>query len=170
MKIASAILALGLYSFVLLAQAGGHDSADSSIVSGEVSAPGAVLGEAKITVTLNGVNIKDGGTMIVTLFKEEKTWLKTKKALRNTKFKLEQGANLTVTFEGLAPDSDYAIQALHDANDNGKMDMKFLPFPQPKEGSGFSNNYQPSGFPKYEGAKIKLTGSSLETAINLQYP
>jgi len=155
---------LAITSFNL--QAGGHDKEDPNDKS-PVTEPGAVIGDAKIIVDITDVKVKEGGTMIVTLFKEKKTWLKNKKALRNKTIKVEEGANMKVTFDGLAPDADYAIQALHDANDNGKMDMKFFPIPKPKEGSGFSNGYTPSGFPKYDGAVIKLEGNLLETSIKI---
>lgn len=43
----------------------------------------------------------------------------------------------TITFSNL-PEGYYAISILHDENENGKIDKKFL-LPIPKEGIGFSN-------------------------------
>lgn len=161
----SAVMAITSFNL----HAGGHDQEDPNDKS-PVTEPGAVIGDAKIVVDINNLKVKEGGTLIVTLFKEKKTWLKAKKALRNTSVKVEKGMNTQVTFEGLAPDAYYAIQALHDENDNGKMDMKFFPLPpKPKEGSGFSNAYTPDGFPKYDGAVVKLEGDMLKTAIDLMY-
>lgn len=51
------------------------------------------------------------------------------------------------------PAGTYAIQVLHDANRNKKMDYGFLGIP--KEGFGFSNNIRP-GFSKPSWRKVKF--------------
>lgn len=51
------------------------------------------------------------------------------------------------------PPGTYAIQVLHDANRNKKMDYGFLGIP--KEGFGFSNNARP-GFSKPSWHKVKF--------------
>jgi len=60
----------------------------------------------------------------------------------------------TITFNDL-PKGRYAINILHDENENGKIDKKFI---IPKEGIGFSN-YESIGFsnrPKFSKASFDL--------------
>ena len=62
----------------------------------------------------------------------------------------------TITFFQL-PEGKYAINILHDENNNGKIDKKFM-IPLPKEGVGFSN-YESIGFtnhPNFSKAKFQL--------------
>ncbi|PRX43820.1 DUF2141 domain-containing protein [Salegentibacter salegens] len=66
----------------------------------------------------------------------------------------------SVTFSQL-PEGRYAINILHDENENGKIDKKFLP-PLPKEGIGFSN-YESLGLknrPNFSMASFLVTQNS----------
>jgi len=61
----------------------------------------------------------------------------------------------TITFNDL-PKGTYAINILHDENENGKIDKKFI---LPKEGIGFSN-YESLGMrnrPKFSKASFELS-------------
>jgi len=72
----------------------------------------------------------------------------------------------TVTFTGL-PEGKYAVNILHDENENGKIDKKFI---IPKEGVGFSN-YESIGFsnkPKYSKASFELN-SDMEIDVKVIY-
>jgi uncharacterized protein (DUF2141 family) len=72
----------------------------------------------------------------------------------------------TVTFENL-PKGRYAVNILHDENENGKVDKKFI---LPKEGIGFSN-YESIGFsnkPNFSKASFELN-SNTEMNIKVIY-
>jgi len=67
----------------------------------------------------------------------------------------------TITFNNL-PKGKYAINILHDENENGKVDKGFM---LPKEGIGFSN-YESIGMrnrPKFSKASFELNETSVKT-------
>ena len=123
----------------------------------------------QIQVEVKNVELDRGGQLVISLFENDEHWLDMDKALAVKKIPVAEGEQFLVSFDGLAVNKNYAIQAHHDANDNGKADMRWFPFPKPKEGSGFSNNYAPSGIPEYEGAVITLEGESLTSVISIKY-
>lgn len=64
----------------------------------------------------------------------------------------------TITFNNL-PKGRYAVNILHDENENGKIDKRFI---MPKEGIGFSN-YESIGFsnrPKFSKASFEINSNS----------
>ncbi len=72
----------------------------------------------------------------------------------------------TITFNDL-PKGRYAINILHDENENGKIDKKFI---LPKEGIGFSN-YKSIGLsnrPKFSKASFEIS-SDLKKVITIIY-
>ncbi|MCF6295847.1 MAG: DUF2141 domain-containing protein [Flavobacteriaceae bacterium] len=72
----------------------------------------------------------------------------------------------TITFNDL-PKGRYAINILHDENENGKIDKKFI---LPKEGIGFSN-YQSIGMrnrPKFSKASFEVN-SNITKIIKIIY-
>ncbi len=72
----------------------------------------------------------------------------------------------SITFTDL-PKGKYAINILHDENENGQIDKKFI---LPKEGIGFSN-YTSIGFsnrPKFSKASFELN-SDMEIKVKVIY-
>lgn len=66
------------------------------------------------------------------------------------------------------PPGRYAVQVLHDANDNGELDRGT--FGIPSEGYGFSRNPAPlAGPPDFEAAAVELNGEPVELVIELFY-
>ncbi len=66
----------------------------------------------------------------------------------------------TITFNDL-PKGRYAINILHDENENGKIDKKFI---LPKEGIGFSN-YESIGIsnrPKFSKASFEMNSNTIK--------
>lgn len=111
---------------------------------------------ATITVKIVGLKGKDGVAM-VTLYDSEDTWLKIPKAVQVVKTAIT-GDSITVTFKGVRPGT-YGVSVIHDENKNGEMDMRWFPYPKPKEGAGASNDPAAKiGPPKWEGAKFTLAG------------
>lgn len=77
------------------------------------------------------------------------------------------GPTSTAEWKDLPP-GDYAVAAIHDENENHKLDRNFFGFPT--EGFGFANN-PPVGLkaPAYQKAVVHLTCPSTETHIHIQY-
>ena len=69
---------------------------------------------------------------------------------------------ITLTFENVLP-GDYAIMALHDENENMRMD--FEDNGMPKESYGISNNVMSFGPPQYDDAKFKVENKNLKLKI-----
>ena len=70
--------------------------------------------------------------------------------------------SVTITFENVLP-GEYAILALHDENDNKRMDYEDNGMP--KESFGMSNNVMVMGPPQYEDAKFKVANEDLDLNI-----
>jgi uncharacterized protein (DUF2141 family) len=70
----------------------------------------------------------------------------------------------TVTFGDLAPGS-YAVSVIHDANDNGDIDLNM--FGIPTEGYGFSNGARATlGPPSFDAAAVRV-GATVPTRIEI---
>lgn len=82
---------------------------------------------------------------------------------------LPEGVNeVTVLFPNLAPGT-YAIAALHDENNNGKMDTHW--YGKPKEGAAASNNPRPKNrAPRFGEAKFELPDAGKVITARMQYP
>ena len=111
-----------------------------------------------ITVTIDNVN-NDNGKVLMSLHTSE-TFMKGK-GIQDVGTTIKDG-KVTVTFENVLP-GEYAILAMHDANDNQKMD--FQDNGMPTESFGMSNNVMAKGPPQYDDAKFKVEGKDLELNI-----
>lgn len=77
------------------------------------------------------------------------------------------GPASTVVWKNLPP-GDYAIAAIHDENENHKLDRNF--FHIPTEGFGFANNpHVGLSAPSFSAATVHLTCPSTQTTIHIQY-
>lgn len=121
----------------------------------------------RIDVTIAPVRVDDGGNLLVTLYDSEDSWLEMEKAfaIRTVPAVAD---TVTISFDSIAP-GEYAISVVHDKNENGKFDMRWFPWPKPKEGSGVSNNHRRKGKPKYDKAKFTVGGESKSLNIDLVY-
>lgn len=111
-----------------------------------------------ITVTIDNVK-NDKGKILLSLHTSE-TFMKGK-GIKDVETEIKDG-KITVTFENVLP-GDYAIMALHDENDNQKMD--FRENGMPLESYGTSNNPMAFGPPVYDDAKFKAENKDLEVSI-----
>jgi uncharacterized protein (DUF2141 family) len=156
MRLVLVLVGSVLVSFVIESLSAEETNADSS------------SGVGTIEVVVEGVRTKDEGVLIVSLFNGEDGWLELESALALTIFPATDDTLIT-RFENLPYDSSYAIQVIHDKNENGKFDMRWFPYPKPKEGAGVSNNNLRRGPPKYEKAKFTLAEQTRVMRIRLQY-
>jgi uncharacterized protein (DUF2141 family) len=70
-------------------------------------------------------------------------------------------------FSGITP-GRYAVSAVHDENNNGKLDINFIGIP--KEGVGSSNDAKGRfGPPKFDAAAFQYAGGRLVLKINMLY-
>lgn len=97
------------------------------------------------------------GSVVFALYNREDGFLDEhyKKYFKKIVGKIENG-NASVTFKDL-PEGKYAVNILHDEDNDGKIKKNFL---LPKEGVGFSN-YQSIGIsnkPKFSKASFNLEG------------
>jgi len=111
-----------------------------------------------ITVTIDNVT-SDKGKVIMSLHTSE-TFMKGK-GIMDAETEIKDG-KVTITFENVLP-GEYAVLAMHDANDNKRMD--FQENGMPTESFGMSNNPMAFGPPQYDEAKFKVDGENIELNI-----
>jgi len=119
-----------------------------------------------IKITVNNLR-NSKGVVQFTLYNKEGTIPdeKYKKYYRQNIATINNNT-VSLTFNNL-PKGKYAINILHDENENGKIDKGFL---LPKEGIGFSN-YNSIGLsnrPKFENAKFDVS-QDLQKNIKIIY-
>lgn len=121
-----------------------------------------------ITVQVEGFQNKEGVALIA-LYASEASWLDIPKAAQLVRAKIT-GKTVTVTFKDVKPGT-YAVAAVHDENKNNKLDMRWLPYPKPKEGAGASQGATgKAGPPKWEDAKFNVAAKPVSVSITLSYP
>lgn len=111
-----------------------------------------------ISITIN--NIKNDTGKILLGLHTENTFMKTE-ALQKRATVIKDG-KIEVTFTNVAP-GDYAVLALHDENNNNKMD--FTANGMPKEDYGLSNNAMSFGPPQFSEAKFKVENEDITLNI-----
>ncbi len=120
---------------------------------------------AQLTITATDFTAEPGSA-VVTLYRRGENWLDGDKAFRRLVVPIE-GDTVTVAVE--VPPDRYAVTVVHDENGNGKLDMRWFPWPRAKEGTGFSNEYRPSMKPSYEKAEFEHTSSPSTLRIRMHY-
>jgi uncharacterized protein (DUF2141 family) len=119
--------------------------------------------QSKLQVTIKGIK-GDKGNIRVGLFNDEEKFLKSA-----WKGQVVQATNETVivVFENI-PNGVYAVSAIHDENENEKLDSNLIGIP--KEGFGFSNNVMGNfGPPGFEKASFGITNEDKKLTVDLKY-
>lgn len=111
-----------------------------------------------IKITIDNVRSDEGHVLLALHTKD--TFMKGP-GIQNASVVSENGVAVAV-FENVLPGS-YAIMALHDKNDNNRMD--FEPSGMPKEDYGTSNNVMAFGPPSFMDSEIAVTDKDLELVI-----
>ncbi len=111
-----------------------------------------------ITVTIDNVK-NDTGKVSFALHTKD-TFMKGD-GIMNTETEIKDG-KVTITFENVEP-GEYAIMALHDENENKRMD--FRENGMPLESYGTSNNIMTFGPPLFDDSKFKVEKENLELNI-----
>jgi uncharacterized protein (DUF2141 family) len=95
----------------------------------------AVASAGELTVTITDIR-EAKGVLMVSLVNSDAAWKNEAKPVAAQKVAAAQG-EMKLQFKDLAPGS-YAVQVMHDENENNQLDANFLGIPT--EGYGFSNN------------------------------
>ena len=111
-----------------------------------------------ITVTIENIKNNDGKVLLSLHNKD--TFMKGP-GIQNTESKIVDG-KISLTFKNVEPGT-YAIMALHDENENRRMD--FQDNGMPKESYGMSNNPMSFGPPQYAQAKFEINDEDVEMKI-----
>lgn len=121
-----------------------------------------------VEVTVTGIRVQQAGTLLVELYDHASGWLTLDSARALRRVPVTTGS-VTVTFDSLPTGAGYAVAVVHDRNGNDKLDMRWFPFPKPKEGAGVSNDHVRMGKPKYEDARFSVLDSTARIRIPLHY-
>lgn len=114
-----------------------------------------VSAAATLEIEVEGLPSREG-QMLVAVYDKAETWMK--KPLRANRAVVSAEGLVKLRFEDL-PDGDYAYAVIHDANNNGKLDMNVMGIPT--EAYAFSNKASGSfGPPKFEAARFSLQGDA----------
>ena len=112
------------------------------------------------TITVNIDKLQSEAGHILVSLHTENTFMKGN-GIMNTETEIKDG-KVTITFENVEP-GEYAIMALHDENENKRMD--FQDNGMPIESYGISNNVMAFGPPQYGDAKFNVEDENLELSI-----
>lgn len=135
--------------------------------TGQTAATSQTSQTTALTVNLTGArNAK--GKIIIWLFENRLGFPSdTTKIARQASVDIDpQTLAAHVTFRGLTP-GNIAVTVVHDENNNGKMDKNFIGLP--KEGVGASNNPKLMRAPKFDEAKVVLSGAEQTIEVKLGY-
>ena len=115
-----------------------------------------------LTVSVTNVRT-DKGNLLVSVTNSEAGWNNQQKPVAMAKI-AATGKDSVLHFT--LPAGTYAVQVMHDENDNGKLDANFMGIPT--EGYGFSNNPQVMRKALFSEAKFDITDAAASIVINLR--
>ena len=118
-----------------------------------------------LIINIKKVKVDQSGQIIVNIYKDEETWNNPEQAYEKQTIDTLKGS-IKIIVDSLKFENYYAVQIIHDKNQNNKLDFRTFPFPRPKEGVGLSNNKFRFGPPRYEDAKVLM--DSLKKTINIE--
>ena len=133
-----------------------------------LSGPAQAQQAGTVVVKIEGLKGTEG-VALVALYDSAESWLKVPKAAQVVRAKIT-GSALTVELKGVKPGS-YGVSVIHDENKNNELDMRWLPYPKPKEGSGASRDPDTKvGPPKWDGAKFDVAAEGTTVQVTIKYP
>ncbi len=117
---------------------------------------------AELTVTISDIRNAKGSIML-SVVNSDAAWNNQEKPVAAQKI-AASGKEVVLKFD--LPAGDYAVQVLHDENENGKLDTNFMGMPT--EGYGFSNNPQVMRRAHFDEAKFSLGATSASITVRLR--
>jgi uncharacterized protein (DUF2141 family) len=109
----------------------------------------AAANASDLTVTITDIR-EAKGSLMVAVVNSDAAWNSKEKPVAAQKVSATQG-EMKLLFKDL-PAGTYAVQVMHDENDNGQLDANFLGIPS--EGYGFSNNPTVMRRPNFDEARF----------------
>ena len=123
----------------------------------------AVASAGELTVTITDIR-EAKGVLMVSLVNSDAAWKNEAKPVAAQKVAASQG-EVKLQFKDLAPGS-YAVQVMHDENENNQLDTNFLGIPT--EGYGFSNNPNVMRKAHYDEARFDVGVDPASIVIRLR--
>lgn len=118
----------------------------------------------RLVVTLN--NVRDTtGNLRASLYRDPDSFRKEDKALQVVSIPAIHG-DARLEFKDVPP-GRYAIMAYHDADADGRLDLRLGMFPT--EGYGLSNNPKVFGPPKFADSAFEVGGAETSVNISMSY-
>lgn len=132
-----------------------------TVVAMWVLAAVASAGELDVTIT----DIREPkGYLLVALVNSDAAWNNEARPVAAQKVPAARG-EVKLRFEGLAP-GKYAVQVMHDENENDQLDTNFLGIPT--EGYGFSNNPNVMRKAHFDESKFDVGAEAASITIRLR--
>jgi len=116
-----------------------------------------------LTVTISDIR-EAKGSLMVALVNSDAAWKNEAAPVAVQKLSAAQG-EVKLQFKDLAPGS-YAVQVMHDENENQQLDTNFLGIPV--EGYGFSNNPNVMRKANYDEARFEVGADAASITIRLR--
>lgn len=118
---------------------------------------------ADLTVTIADIRVSHG-TLKVSINDSAQSWAGETDSVDGAIAKAQTSTQV-FHFNNLLP-GEYAVMAMHDENDNGKLDTNFIGMPI--EGYGFSNDPKVMRKPTFEEARFQLDAAGGAIVIHLR--
>jgi len=123
----------------------------------------AAVNAGELTVTITDIR-ESQGTLLISVVDSDAGWNNQAKPVAAQKMAAAKG-EMTFKFGNL-PAGRYAVQVMHDQNDNGKLDSNFLGIPS--EGYGFSNNPNVMRKAHFDEARFEVGAEAKAITIRLR--
>ena len=129
------------------------------------ASPAAATDGATLTVVVTGIT-ESRGDLLVTVFTSADGWPKPKHAAASARVPAT-APEQEVRLEGLPP-GPCAVSVVQDLDGNGKLTMRWFPYPRPAEPTGASNGAKGSfGPPSFEAARFVLAAEGGRVRVTL---
>lgn len=143
-----------------------------TLLAAALAGSASAVKAAELTITVS--NIKQAtGNLTIRIYGTDSEWLSQKEDgskaaevvdLAAIELSANGTAEITRTFQ--LPEGTYAASAIHDVNNNGKLDTDWRGVPkEPTGNSGFGERRD--GPPKFETSKFELGGEGMARSIRL---
>ena len=121
-----------------------------------------------LSIHISAINPEVGGNLRVALFRGGQGWPKFRNSLQTQTFQVAS-REIQLKFTDLPYADNYAVEIHHDENSNGKLDLRWFPYPRPKEGVGVSNNQLGFGPPDFTAARFSVEKTQTVIEIQMHY-
>ena len=120
----------------------------------------------ELSVTISDIRA-DQGQLMVAVMNSDAGWNNQEKPVAVDKLAAgKANGDGQVVFRFNLPAGSYAVQVMHDENDNGKLDTNFMGLPV--EGYGFSNNPQVMRRAHFDEARFEITEAPAAIVVRLR--